>query len=460
MSSSMSSTSRVLPRSLLFVLASLVIVLSVPGQTAGVSAFTGPLLDAMSMSRAQLSLAYLIGTITSALMLTPAGKVYDRLGSRVTGTGVSVALALSLVGLTQAPQALSMLDSTGLPTAASALIIMSLGFFLIRFFGQGLMPLVGRTMILKWFDDKRGAVSAVLGSVVPLAFAVAPPVFNGLIGSYGMTGAWLIIAAILCPGLALVVAFTFSDPPADYQPPVSSPDKEPGLILRLASGSRSVAARVGRRVGLRPSKEPMRPERDIALAEARRSLAFWVFLLVVTLSSGLITGLTFHVVAVFAEAGIGATAALAVFFPASLISVLVTPIASVASDRLPLKYFAMIHAAALAILLISMPLLAFGPAAYAVLVVSKGVALAMFAVNHTVVWPRFFGLEHLGSISGYSAAWFVAGSALGPYLFSLSVDLTGSFWGVSYAFVPICLALLLLGTRADNPNIRKPRQAN
>ena len=455
MSSSIRSTPRVLPRSLLFVLGMLAIVLSTPGQTAGVSAFTGPLIEAMSMSRAQLSLAYLIGTIASAVMLTPAGKVYDRLGSRVTGTGVTAALALSLVGLTQAPRVLGLLDLAGVPSAASALIIMSLGFFLIRFFGQGMMPLVGRTMILKWFDDKRGTVSAVLGSVVPLAFALAPPVFNGLISNYGMTGAWLLIAAVLAPGFALIVAFTFRDPPANYQPPVAASDKATGWVVKLALGWRSVAARVGRRMGLRPSKEPMRPERDINLAEARRSLAFWVFLLVVTLGSGLITGLTFHVVAVFAEAGIGATAALAVFFPASLISVLVTPIASIASDRLPLKYFAMMHAAALALFLIAIPLLSFGAAAYVLLVVSKGIATSMFAVNHTVVWPRFFGLEHLGSISGYSAAWFVAGSALGPYLYSLSVQLTGSFWSVSYAFVPVCLVLLVLATRANNPNLRK-----
>jgi len=455
MSSAMRSTPRVLPRSLLFVLGTLAIVLSVPGQTAGVSAFTGPLIDAMRMSRAQLSLAYLIGTIASAVMLTPAGNIYDRLGSRVTGTGVTAAMALSLVGLTQAPRVLGLLTAAGLPTAASALIIMSLGFFLIRFFGQGLMPLVGRTMILKWFDDKRGAVSAVIGSVVPLAFAVAPPVFNGLILNFGMTGAWLIIAAIMCPGFALVVAFTFSDPPTGYKPPVPPPVESAGLMSKLVSGSRSVAARVGRRMGMRSSKEPMRPERDMNLAEARRSLAFWVFLLVVTLSSGLITGLTFHVVAVFAEAGIGATVALAVFFPASLISVLVTPVASIASDRLPLKYFAMMHAAALALVLVSIPLLSFGAAAYILLVLSMGVATAMFAVNHTVVWPRFFGLEHLGSISGYSAAWFVAGSALGPYLYSVSVELTGSFWGVSYVFIPVCLALLVLATRADNPNLRK-----
>lgn len=454
MSSSIRSTPRVLPRSVLFVLGVLAIVLSTPGQTAGVSAFTGPLIDAMRMSRAQLSLAYLIGTIASAVMLTPAGRVYDRLGSRATGTSVTVALALSLVGLTQAPRVLGFLTAAGLPTAASALVIMSLGFFLIRFFGQGLMPLVGRTMVLKWFDDKRGVVSAVIGSVVPLAFALAPPVFNGLISSFGMTGAWLIIAAVVCPGFALVVAFTFSDPPTDYKPPVPSADASAGLIVKLVSGSRAVAARVGRRIGLRPSKEPMRPDRDLNLAEARRSLAFWVFLLVVTLSSGLITGLTFHVVAVFAEAGIGATVALAVFFPASLISVLVTPIASIASDSLPLKYFAMMHAAALTLFLVSIPLLSFGAAAYILLVLSMGVATAMFAVNHTVVWPRFFGLEHLGSISGYSAAWFVAGSALGPYLYSVSVELTGSFRGVTYAFIPVCLALLVLGTRADNPNLR------
>ena len=78
--------------------------------------------------------------------------------------------------------------------------------------------------------------------------------------------------------------------------------------------------------------------------------------------------------------------------------------------------------------------------------------MAMFGINQAVVWPRFFGLRHLGEISGFAAAWMVAGSALGPYAFSLAVDISGSFHVVAWIAAPLCAIIALLGFRADNPN--------
>ena len=62
----------------------------------GMAVFTDPLIEALGLSRTQLSMAYLIGTIGSSLMLTRAGRWYDRLGGRVMTALASVALALML----------------------------------------------------------------------------------------------------------------------------------------------------------------------------------------------------------------------------------------------------------------------------------------------------------------------------------------------------------------------------
>jgi hypothetical protein len=51
----------------------------------------------------------------------------------------------------------------------------------------------------------------------------------------------------------------------------------------------------------------------------------------------------------------------------------------------------------------------------------------MMGITSTITWPRFFGLRYLGAVSGYAMAWTVAGSALGPYLFSLAFDAAGSY---------------------------------
>jgi len=68
---------------LLLVLASLGIIMSIPGQTAGFSAFTEPLLSISYISRTQLSLCYMTGTIASGFLLPIMGRQLDRFGSRL-----------------------------------------------------------------------------------------------------------------------------------------------------------------------------------------------------------------------------------------------------------------------------------------------------------------------------------------------------------------------------------------
>jgi hypothetical protein len=49
-------------------------------------------------------------------------------------------------------------------------------------------------------------------------------------------------------------------------------------------------------------------------------------------------------------------------------------------------------------------------------------------------------------------SWTVIGSALGPYLFSQSVDLSGSYDLVAWICAGVSVLLLLLAFKADNPN--------
>ncbi|MEX2444567.1 MAG: MFS transporter [Alkalispirochaeta sp.] len=448
-----------LPRGYIFGFAVLGMAMTLPGQTAGVSAFIDFLIAAMDMSRVRLSLAYLIGTLVSASILTPAGKLYDRLGSRVTGSATVAGLGMSLLALTRAPGVAAALVSVGMARPAAALLVMAVGFFLIRFFGQGVLELVSRTMLLKWFDDRRGLANAIFAGIMPVVFSLAPLAFDFLIRANGWQGAWRILGFTLVPGGMLITWLTFSDPPPralsrgagagpDAVPGPGSPGRANLPVPAVLAPLKAIA----RRLNLRRTREPISPAVDRPLSYALRDFSFWVFLAVMTLSGGLVTGLTFHVVGVFAEAGIGRGAALAVFLPTSMVSVVALTFASVISDYVRLKYFAVLHGAALGCALLSILFLSRGPLAYAMVVLWLGIAMASMEVNQAVVWPRFYGLSHLGTISGFAAACMVAGSAIGPYAFSLAVDITGSFHAIVWVMAPICLIVAALGFLADNPN--------
>jgi cyanate permease len=87
------------------------------------------------------------------------------------------------------------------------------------------------------------------------------------------------------------------------------------------------------------------------------------------------------------------------------------------------------------------------------IICGNGVVWGLYTVLIGVTWPRFYGLKHLGAISGFSLSWTVIGSALGPYMFSVSMDLTGSYDLVAWVCFSISLILIALAFKADNPGL-------
>jgi MFS transporter, OFA family, oxalate/formate antiporter len=271
----------------------------------------------------------------------------------VVGSAAIAGLGASLFALTYAPVIARVLVRNGLDSLAASLIVMTVGFFMIRFTGQGVLELVSRTMLLKWYDDRRGLANAIFSGVMPVAFSLAPLLLNQLISGYGWQGAWRILGFLLLPGGALIALLTFSDPDRTSRDSAGAEERKalariqiPPILLPLKP--------LARRLGLRRTSEPMSPPVDRTLAEAMHHLAFWVFIAATTMSSGLFTGLTFPVVGVFAEAGIGRGAALAVFFPTSIVAVVALTGSSVISDFVRLKYFVVVQGAAMALTLLSL----------------------------------------------------------------------------------------------------------
>ena len=85
----------------ILVAATIGVLVSAPGQTMGIATFTDYLLENIHINRNQLSFAYMIGTIASSLLLTYAGKMYDKFGARWMGMVISIVLAFVLLMLSQ-----------------------------------------------------------------------------------------------------------------------------------------------------------------------------------------------------------------------------------------------------------------------------------------------------------------------------------------------------------------------
>jgi OFA family oxalate/formate antiporter-like MFS transporter len=407
-------------------------LMSIPGQTMGVSVFTENLLDDLTINRNNLSLAYLVGTVGSGLLITRAGKLYDRYGARLMGFIASAVLGLMLLYLTRVDALVVFFHDHAnmVNTALTTFILMSFGFWGIRFFGQGLLTMVSRNMVMKWFNKKRGLANGIMGVFAAFGFSLAPKILNQFIEDFEWKGTWLLLGVIIGIGFVSFVLVFFRDNPWDA-----------GLVAD------------GKRIANKSSKRPPSlPPRDYTLSEARKTRAFWLFTLAQMISALYISGLTFHVVSVFDSVGMDKSAAISIFVPASIIAITVQFIASSISDYIRLKYLLMVFLLGMVSTTSALMFLGESSLSYWMLISGNGVTWGLYIVLAAVTWPRFFGLKNLGAISGFSLSWLVIGSAFGPYLFSLAFYLSGTYEMVAQACLAISIILFILSFRANNPS--------
>ena len=208
---------------------------------------------------------------------------------------VSLGLAGVLVYLSFTPAVSSGLGRLlpFLGGTASSFAVMSIGFFFLRFLGQGSLTLVSRNVVMEWFEKRRGMANAILGVAVSFGFSYSPRVFDRLIQSGGWQGAWRFLAVIIGAGFCFTAFMLFRDKPEDFG---LSPD----------------GGAVKTRKVFHPETEA---GKNFTLQEARRSFSYWIFILALTVASLTVTAFTFHVVSIFGEAGLPRTQAVAIFPP-------------------------------------------------------------------------------------------------------------------------------------------------
>lgn len=403
------------------------IICSIPGQTIGVSVFTDYLIDSLQLSRDALSSAYLIGTAMSSLFLTKAGKVYDKFGARFTAILAACVLALTLLLFSISDQMSNSISSwTNISFSAVSFVLVSALFFMLRFSGQGVLTLASRNMLMKWFNKNRGLANSISSAIQSFGFAVAPLFVAGLIHSTDWSAAYLIMAAIIFAFIIFAYIF-FRDNP-----------EECGLIPD------------GKIIEEKKKKAFKDSNKQFTLKEAKKTPIFWVYALAIAFSAFFITGFTFNVVSIFDIAGYSEQKALSIFIPASLISIVAALAGNVISDYMPLKKILIIYLIGCFLSCIGLSFLSHW-SGYYVLILGNGIMGGLFSVLAAITWPRFFGQDHLGAISGLAMSLMVFGSAIAPLFFSRIFTLTGSYQLAGIAGGVLVIILLLFSLKLNNP---------
>ncbi|MCG8698806.1 MAG: MFS transporter [Bacteroidales bacterium] len=412
------------------------ILVSIPGQTMGVSVFNEPVLKSLGIQRTTLTLAYFLGTSISGLLIIFAGKLYDKYGARVLGMISGLMLGLSLIYLSGIDSRIERLSSVLQNGKTNFLIVtlLTVGFFGIRFFGQGMMTMVSRNMMMKWFVNKRGLVNGISGIFISFGFSIAPFFLNILIEDSSWSTAWNRLGLFSILFFIPFVVFIFRDNPQEVG---CLPDN-----------------------GITSKKDKHRPKfkplKQYTLGEAVRTYVFWIYAITVCFNALLLTSASYHIVPIFEHVGYSKDIAVKVFIPSAAIAVVFNLLAGILADYIKLKYVLITNiggmiANCLGFMLLSPEV----PFYYHATYIGMGIVWGTFSVLLTITWPRFFGVKHLGAISGLAISMNAIFSAAGPHIFSLSEKFTDSFKSAFIIVTVGCSILFLLAFRADNINEKK-----
>jgi len=292
----------------------------------------------------------------------------------------------------------------------------------IRFFGQGMLPVISNTMISRWYDKKRGKVVAVMGVVNSLCFNAAPFIMATLVGIYSWQNTLRILAAVA--GLAFLIFswVFFRDNPESC-----------GLEVDGLSHKDN-------------KDKPVREMTGMTADEAKRTLNFKVVTLVLGLYGMTLTGITFHLEAIGTSAGLTKAQAMSIFIPVSFITIPIGFTTAYISDKLPKKILVLILCITQACAYLSFSFQG-NMVGYFLTIAFLGLSGGMFGPIMAIAYPWFFGRKHLGSINGKANSIIVIFSAIGPLIFSLLKDSSNSFNTALYVCAVFPIILFFVGLK-------------
>jgi MFS family permease len=426
----------------ILVFATLGICASMPGQTIGVSVFTARLSAALGLTSMQLSIAYMLGTLISAFCINSGGRFFDRFGARRALVYSVLVLGFVLLGLSfveHFSRWLSQVPGLDARPWLPPFLVLVVGFALLRFTGQGMVTLSSRAMLGKWFNRRRGTVTAWSGAVVAFVFSGAPLGLEYCIRQIGWQGTWQIMGGFLVLVMAVLFWVFARDNP-----------EECGLQMD------------GNFVGkVRKENLDSVIYRDFTLPEARRTFAFWIFTLMFGLNGLAVTAYTFHIIAIGQELSVSRDYILGLFVPAAVVSVVSGFLIAWLTDLsfVRIKYLLCLMALS-AMLGYSALSLGRYPSGAWLHILGFGISGGCFGSLSSIIYPRFFGRQHLGAISGLFMTVIMIASAVGPFLFSLVEALLGAYRSGFGLAALVAAAIALASLWADNPQRRMSERVN
>lgn len=363
------------------------------GQTYFISIFADRIMADYGLSHGEWGAIYTAATLSSAVALLFAGKLADRI--RVARLAALICLAYAAIAV-------------GMALNESPLVLVFL-IFGLRFCGQGMISHLGVTAMARWFRAHRARAVAIAGlgyslgeAVLPRAAALAEPLI-------GWRTVWLVVALVLVVGFLPLIAWLSRD------------ERSPQGVAEADLS----AGRDGRHWS----------RRDVA-----RHTLFWMLMPAVIANSFIGTVIFFQVAHIAETMGWDKVAMTGAYPFYAGTTVVVALIAGWLVDR-----FGPDRMLPLFLLPLGAGVAMVGPfaglwswfVALSLCGVTTGIAHAMWGAY----WAEIYGTRNIGAVKAMATAAMVVGSAVGPGVTGLLIDL-GVDFGVQTLWMAVSVVVI------------------
>jgi MFS family permease len=364
------------------------------GQTFYISVYAGAIRDEFGLSHGAWGAIYTLATTLSAAAMIWAGTLTDRFRVRALGTGVLVALAMACLAMALVPVWWMLVPV----------------LFALRFTGQGMAAHTAMVAMARWFVATRGRALAIAGMGFALAEAVLPLGFVALLEHFPWRWLWGVSAVVI------LLATPFL-----------------AMMLRQERTPQSMAA-----------ENPVAGMggRHWTRVQALRHPLFWLILPVFTGPSLFVTALFFQQVHLAEMKGWSHIQLVALFPLYPVAGVLASVLLGWAVDRFGTARLIPVYTLPVAM-------------GFVVLAQAEGLwagALAMILIGATsggqstvpsAFLAQFYGTQNIGAIKSALTSAMVFGTALGPGISGVLIDLGLNFPDQMYG-----IALWVTGSAA------------
>lgn len=388
------------------VVGAVIMLATLPGRTQGLGLITEPMLADLRLDRVGYANINLWATLLGAAICLPIGRVFDRVGLRLATAGLTALLA----GVVWA--------MSGMGRGWLWLFVLVLA---TRALGQSALSVSSITIVGKSFDRNVGLAMGVYSFLLSVLFAVAFVVVGTSVRVNGWRSAWGQVAAGLI--VATIAALLIREPRA-----------------RVESGRNAGAA----------------DGEGLALGEALRTPAFWVFGGATAFFGLVSSGLGLFNEAVLAERGFDQRTYVRFLAGTSIIALMGQLTCGWLTLRWSMQRLLGMAMLLYAVAIGALPVLQTQPQLW-FFASLFGLAGGMITVIFFAVWRQAFGARHLGRIQGAAQMLTVLASAIGPLIFAQSAAWTGSYFPALWVLAPCVLAVGVAAFRVSLPRLPSSR---